>query len=347
MNKTLFRDFLTGLTSLMGLVGLIIMLMLFGEISPSLINKQFEFSVTLTNAGGLSDSSAITLDGVKVGRVTSIENAAGVGARVRVQAREAAHIPRRAKVSVERGLTGDATLDFRSVGLSQSDLADVIRKDDVVDGGSPGSLLGGIQDALQEPLARLGKTADNIDALAVEYRKLGERLNDMVEPRTLDEVAGGKPANLRSTLARMDKALADADQWLGDSQMRTTTRDLLERAGRVVDQAQDLTRAWTSAANKVETTVGDISTRANEVSAEFKSLSGKAQDVLTRAQSAADQLTLAIEKVNKGEGTAGRLLTDPSLYNNLDDAADRLSKVLDEAQQLLEKYKAEGIPLKL
>lgn len=347
MNKTLFRDFLTGLTSLLGVVGLIVMLMLFGELSTSLIQKQLEFSVTLTNAAGLSDSSAVTLDGVKVGKVAKIENVQGVGARVKVQVRESAHVPRRAAVSVERGLTGDATMDFKSVGLSQSDLADAVRKDDVIDGGSPGSLLGGIQEVIKEPLQRLNKTADNIDALALEYKKLGERLNDMVEPRTLDDVAAGKPANLRSTLARVDKALADADQWLGDSQMRTSTKELLERAGRVVDQAQGLTKAWTTAANKVETTVTDIGTRAGEVSTEFKTLSAKAQDVLGRAQSAADQLALAVEKANKGQGTAGKLLNDPSLYENLDEAADRLTKVLDEAQQLLEKYKEEGVRLKL
>ncbi len=346
MNKTLFRDFLTGLTSLLGLVGLIVMLMLFGELTTS-FTPQFTFSVTLTNAAGLSDSSAVTLDGVKVGRVSNIESVQGIGARVKVQVRESAHIPRRSKVAVDRGLTGDATMDFKSVGLSTSDLADAVRKDDVIDGGSPGSLLGGIQEVIKEPLDRLNKTADNIDALAQEYKKLGERLNEMVEPRTLDDVAGGKPANLRSTLARVDKALADADQWLGDTKLRTTTAELIDRAGRVVDQAQELTKAWTAAANKVETTADDIGVRAGEVSTEFKALSSKAQDVLGRAQSAADQLAVAVEKVNKGEGTAGKLINDPSLYQNLDEAAARLTKVLDEAQQLLEKYKQEGIRLKL
>ncbi|HEX2838199.1 MAG TPA: MlaD family protein [Phycisphaerales bacterium] len=347
MNKTFFRDFLTGLTSLLGLVGLIVMLLLFGEISPSLAQKQYPFFVTLTNAGGLTDSSPVTLDGVKVGRVVKVENVQGLGAKVRVMVRESAHVPRRAVVSVERGLTGDATMDFRSVGLARSELADIVQKDDVIEGGSPGTLLGGLQEVIKEPMARLNRTADNIDALAVEYKKLGERLNDMVEPRTLEDVAGGKPANLRSTLARMDKALADADQWLGDSGMRQTTKDLLDRAGKVMDQAQELTTAWTSAATKVESTVGDIGARANEVSAEFKELSGRAQDVLARAQAAADEVAVMVEKVNKGEGTAGRLVNDPSLYQNLDDAADRLGKVLDEAQQLLEKYKAEGIRLKL
>jgi chromosome segregation ATPase len=266
---------------------------------------------------------------------------------VRVSVRESARVPRGATVGVERGLTGDATLDFRTVGLSQSDLADVVRKDDVIDGGVPGTLLGGLQDAIKEPVQRLTRTAENIDVLAAEYTKLGERLNDMVEPRTLADVAAGKPANLRSTLARMDKALADADQWLGDTQMRQTTQQLLERAGKVIDQAQELTTAWTGAATKVETTVGDIGTRANEISAEFKTLSTKAQDVLARAQAAADELATAVETANKGQGTAGKLLHDPSLYQNLDDAAARLTRVLDEAQQMLEKYKEEGIRLKL
>jgi phospholipid/cholesterol/gamma-HCH transport system substrate-binding protein len=38
-------------------------------------------------------------------------------------------------------------------------------------------------------------------------------------------------------------------------------------------------------------------------------------------------------RLNKGEGTAGKLVTDPALYNRLNSMAERLDKVVGELQQ--------------
>jgi hypothetical protein len=42
----------------------------------------------------------------------------------------------------------------------------------------------------------------------------------------------------------------------------------------------------------------------------------------------------------------GKLLQDPKLYNNLNDAAVRLGQAIDEVKNLLEKVRKEGLPLK-
>ena len=59
MNKTLLRDFLTGLTALLGLAGLVVMLMIFGELN-SVIERTYAFQVTVSNAGGLAETSSVT-----------------------------------------------------------------------------------------------------------------------------------------------------------------------------------------------------------------------------------------------------------------------------------------------
>src|SRR5437773_1827533 len=101
MMKPVIRDFLTGLTALIGLFGLILMLILFGEIAD-LGKKFYTFTVHVTNAGGLSGTSSVTLNGVKVGQVTftDVVPPPGVGARLRVKVRDRVQIPRIARVSV-------------------------------------------------------------------------------------------------------------------------------------------------------------------------------------------------------------------------------------------------------
>ncbi len=46
-----------------------------------------------------------------------------------------------------------------------------------------------------------------------------------------------------------------------------------------------------------------------------------------------------------GEGTVARMLQDADLYDNLDDAAIRLERALREVELLVQKVKAEGIPI--
>ena len=50
-------------------------------------------------------------------------------------------------------------------------------------------------------------------------------------------------------------------------------------------------------------------------------------------------------KIEGGEGSAGMLVNDPRLYNNLMDAASQLEKLLGEFRELVEGWKAGGLQL--
>lgn len=45
-------------------------------------------------------------------------------------------------------------------------------------------------------------------------------------------------------------------------------------------------------------------------------------------------------------GTVGKLVKDPALYDNLNDATERLQKALDDLRLLVQKWKAEGLPVR-
>ena len=52
-----------------------------------------------------------------------------------------------------------------------------------------------------------------------------------------------------------------------------------------------------------------------------------------------------IDKARTGSGTIGKLFHDPSLYENLNDTVDRVQQSLDEFRLLVQKWKAEGMPV--
>ncbi len=104
------RDFLTGLFALGSLVGLCIMLVLFGEWTELGV-EYYRFKIAVPQAAGLGPTSPITVNGVRVGQVEKAEVEGG-GAVLSVKVRQSVTIPATAKISVDKGFIGDATLDF-------------------------------------------------------------------------------------------------------------------------------------------------------------------------------------------------------------------------------------------
>ncbi len=356
MNRLFLRDFLTGLTALAALAGIVWLLVFFGEITPQLIQKEYEFQMRVANAGGLDDTSPVMLNGVKVGQVKSASvtdgrEGLGVGAVLRVAIKPGINIPKAATISVDKGFVGGASLEFTSKDLSTAQSADVIKPGDIIDGGSPQTLIDSIRTMVQGPVQKFSDTATKIDELASEWTRVGKQVNDLISPRTLAEVEAGKPANVSSAIARLDSAASKADTWLSDNGIKKRVDDLLAKADTVMTQATELTDTWKETGKTVTKAAEDVSNKAQQVATDVSSgaqdLFAKAKESLAKVQNAGEELSGMIERVNQGQGTLGQLVTNPQLYENLDAATAKLDKALAEAQLVLEKLKAEGVKLKV
>lgn len=356
MNRLFLRDFLTGLTALAALAGIVWLLVFFGEITPQLMQKEYEFQMRVANAGGLDDTSPVMLNGVKVGQVKSASvtdgrEGLGFGAVLRVAVKQGVNIPKSAAISVDKGFVGGASLEFSSKGLSTSESAEVIKPGDIIDGGSPQTLMDSIRTMVQGPVQKFSDTATKIDELAAEWTRVGKQVNELIAPRTLAEVEAGKPANVSSAIARLDSAAAKADGWLGDNGVRKRVDDLITKADSVIAQANELTETWTETGKTITKAADDVSNKAQQaatdISAGAQDLFAKAKESLAQVQNAGEELSGMIERVNQGQGTIGQLVTNPQLYQNLDAATAKLDKALAEAQLVLEKLKAEGVKVKV
>lgn len=75
---------------------------------------------------------------------------------------------------------------------------------------------------------------------------------------------------------------------------------------------------------------------------EFSSASVEMSAELSRMIS---QLRLVLEKINEGEGTAGRLINDGKLYENLLENTEQLQILLEDLMPVIEKLKEKGVTL--
>ena len=102
--------------------------------------------------------------------------------------------------------------------------------------------------------------------------------------------------------------------------------------------ARELTRNLSQWSTKVDGFTDDIGASVKELKQAYVNV--------------ADQLSVFIDSATKladaarnGDGAMGKFINDPALYNNLNDAAARLSKAIDDVRLLVEKWKAEGLPV--
>ena len=65
-----------------------------------------------------------------------------------------------------------------------------------------------------------------------------------------------------------------------------------------------------------------------------------------RFTSLGEQLDSILARIDSGEGTIGKLMNDPSLYNDVRDAAQRLALTLRDLQAMVRQGKEQGLDVK-
>ena len=328
------RDFFVGLVSIVGLLGIVMLLILFGEMDR-FIQPRYPITIVINDAAGLIEGSAVTLNGVPVGMVerVSLERDPEKSVRVVAQIDEHIEIPSPAVAKVQVSLLGG-----RSTLLLEADFSPEATTVYVTDGSA---IIEGEYVAFADELAAKleGQMQPIFDAFedfsefSTTFAELGQNINELVKPGEGEENLREVMSRLTTTLDQVSVALELANSWLGDEQLKTNVRD-------AVANANELLKRSTQA--------------VDEFAAIAKNLDGRTEEVASRLVAVSDELALLLEDVNglvdrtaAGEGTLGKLMTSPDLYNSLNDAALRLEQALREAQLLIQKLREEGVNIKL
>ncbi len=349
------RNLVVGATAIVGVVGLLYLLMMFGSF-VQLAQKGYEVSVRLEQASGLARGSQVRLNGIAIGTVRSVElidpPIDGQFIHLVCLIDEGKRIPRGVTVRVTQPLIGGSpTLAFDMSGLDTDRLADILPTDGTAElRGRSSSLAsqfaGELEAALDEPIRLLREVSQSFQRLSAEWEKVGVNVNLLIEQRPLEEVErGDRLGNLATVLARMDQrlvelhnVLAGIDRWVNDEAMHEDVRATV--------------RSASSAAAKLDATMDNVDATVGETKALVTDARGQLDALVRRYIAVADDASAtlrtmqqAVELARAGDGTVGKLLNDPGLYNNLSDTAQRLNLAAEELRLLLEKIQKEGLPI--
>ena len=333
------RNFTVGVTTLAGVVGLGVLLFLFGYI-PAFLRAGYTVTIDMADAVALNEGSAVQLYGIRIGQVRSIDfkSPPGSGVLVRARIRQGIDIPADAHAEIDTDLLG-GTATVQIVPNHGSDGGyDTFLADDgtAMIPGKLGSLAGAF--------SQLNRLTNSFEQFSHEWRKVGENINVLLdEPPFVGIGLDGEPgprrdSDVRAVLAGLNKrldeihgVLADIHQYTGDPKLREDVKATLANARQVSERAIKTTEQANALMTEAQKKIDAMATR-------YLALAEDTTATLNQVQS-----LLAV--VQKGEGTAGRLLNDPALFENFADAALRISSLADEAKLLVQKWKAEGLPI--
>lgn len=335
--KEATRDFSVGLFTLIGLIGLSVLLMRFGELDH-LLSSRYELVIRMPQAAGLRNGSAVELNRIPVGVVRVVRVAPDDLSRVEVIAEidKGIAIPSNVIAEVAAPLIGGGAVLNLAIPGGEQPAPPLASDGSARIASSPVSLIQELTRELDRRLEPMVKTLEKIDLLSDTYTNLGQQLTSLVEHQSESELAGGAPANLRTAITRFNQTLEDAqrslrlaESWLGDEELREQVKAVVARADALIGSAAEAVDRYRLLADALEEDVDGF---------------------LAGVMPVADQIAATLEDVRhlarqavNGRGTIGLLLNNPTLYYSLNDASLRLEQALIEFQLLVEQIKIEGI----
>lgn len=252
---------------------------------------------------GLIPGNVVNVKGFKIGTVKRMELLESDSTQVTLNIEEGYQIPE-GSVAI---LKSSGVLGGKYIEIQKSD-SQIIVEDQ---GFIKGTFEQGIMDSFAEEGERLSK---DISGSIRGFEEFITSLNQTLDEKNKDNISG-IIQNLESSTGSLNKVIQD----------RQTDLDQM-----IVDAKSTLQNLDELSSENKEKLAGLIE-NLEATSAELETLSeGLNQTNLT--------LNEVLTKINNGEGTLGRMVNDPSLYNNIDSLSVNLNHLIKNINDNPGKY---------
>jgi phospholipid/cholesterol/gamma-HCH transport system substrate-binding protein len=258
-----------------------------------IFRQTMEISTVFDRADGISSGSLVYIKGVRVGSVNQIQLTRENNVRVNM------------RIDTDIPIPDDSQAKLTSLGIVEG-------KSIVIELGTSGryvvsgdELRGMYEETMMEVLGQRGEElGDDVSGALTELNQFLRQLN-----ATLDD----------DTRATLDQTLR--------STMEATSRiaAIIEGKQGEIDQAIDASSRMLS---QLDTLVTDNRPRVDSLMVSIEKNVNELAKVRIELEAATVNLNNILVKIDDGDGTLGRLVNDPSMYENLDSLTIELNNLV-------------------
>ena len=269
----------------------------------SAFGKKTYYYAVFENTGGLQESNAVMLNGYKIGQVTKVsilsDNPVRLCAELMIT--EPVNIPKDSKVQVApKDLLGGTVVNI----LFGSETAYLQPKDTMATYVVPQ-----MTDGIDELKSQLSSILTSVDTIALS-------LKDVLAP----DAGGG---DLKGTLVNLEQTTANLNDILSGNKAKVN---------RLVTNLETFSTTLQNASPQLEEIVANLDKISDSVA------KANVTQLINDAQKAISDVQLVVDKVQRGEGTVGQLVTNDTLYTNLENSLHSLDELLKDLKANPKKY---------
>ena len=259
------------------------------------------FKVEYVEIGGLTKSSAVTINGLKVGKVDNIEFDVSK--------------EKRGQLIVTFIVDNDFEFSNKSIvkiyspsPISGSNLA-VIPSYDGELAVSGDFLKGQIEESLFNSIGeRLNPLQQKIERVIVRADTLFSGVNEILNNKTIDGI-NNSVSNLSGAISDIRKTIQSVNLMIADSQ---------ENLKFTLENTKNITENF----SKVSDSLSNVDLNK----------------IINKAEEAVSNFNEMSRKINSGEGTIGKLINDKRMYVNLEAATKELEELLRDIKLNPKRY---------
>jgi len=342
------QSFWVGLFVLVGLAGLCVLIVLFGQTGFWTTRADaYVLDIQFERATGIRRGTIVTVGGIVVGRVDSVGFAdprrldAGVSVVVAFDDLDLRlHEGTRAKTS-EPGL-GEGRPPIVIVPGDPDGLT--------LASGSPipGEISSAVESLIPKAIVtNFDKTATRIGEAAAALTPVLGDLHGILQTRDAAVVdqPGGPPGNFATAIQRLDAAFKHWNDVLGDPAVKSQLRTSIDNFYAMTEDGKMVVSEMKAAAADARATAAEAKVLIEQTSGAVTRIDGHVErvalaltDDLEMTSNVLTRVYSIVDKIDRGEGTIGHLLADTRLYESLVLSFRRLAETVEEFRLLVKEW---------
>lgn len=280
-----------GITVLLAAIAAVIGFRFMSDV-PILSQSQ-KIEATFPRADGLASGSQVFVRGVKVGSVS----------RVELTSLDSVNVTMR--LDVDRPLPKGSVAYLTSLGIIEGNSIVIELGDSEEDLEFGGRIEGVYVESMVESLGSKGQElSDDLSSTFTELNSFLEQLNS-----TLDDDAR---MSLNSTLQNTSRA----------------TQQVADMVEQKEDEVNLAINSGSTMLARLDTLTRDNRPRVDSLVASLERNINELEKIRTELEGASSGLNDIIEKINSGQGTVGKMVNDPQMYDNIEELTDELNKLV-------------------
>lgn len=300
------------------------------------------YTIVFNRVEGLGDGDAVTYNGVKVGRVRSVEPLISEGLpRVAVHFDVNEDMARAVLIgddtlfAINQGLLGGhrlsiVTLSSGGVSIDDVSLAGRIGKDPV----SLNDAIGSLSEILEENRQKLKDAIDKLPSAVNNFAQMSGEIRDVVKEnkenigKTVTHV-GELAENANTVVKENREGIKRAVDNFGDAsgELKGMLEENREHLKRTVEKLPDAVTSLTDTSDEIRATVAE--NRKN-----IKKTIDHAAEFAPKLNRIGSDVEVITEQISSGKGTIGKLVFEETLHEKAEDALTSFQQRLEELRPL-------------